>query len=303
MNENQGNESFKLKENKIRNKFFGIMDVYHNQDAKLGMELAIKEMTPFIHYIIKKRFSSYSKHYEDLLSQGTIGVMVGLPKYDPNISAPSTFFNFYIMHEISRYVDTFAKKTSSYYSSTIGMITKAKEKLEKSGQEYNEIDIARETGLNMDTISHCMKLLTMTNEMYIESEDFVEAQITEKSLSPEEEYIRKEESEAIHKAVMSLGEETPFIRMKFGLDGAFPLGIKVSDKDVAKRIGTSIEKVKRARHNAIRKLRNMPELRALFYDHFSDSEEDLLEEKQIAFVPVEIAKKMMDQCDEIEINF
>lgn len=307
MKENQNNNTAEntSKENGIRKRFVTIMDIYHNEDREKGMIMAIQEMTPFIHFIIKKKFSQYQKHYEDLVQQGTIGIIVGMEKYNPAISAPSTFFTYYIVHEMSRYIDTYAKKTTPYYAQQIAAISKAKEKFESAGVKYNEVDLASETGINIDTIHRCLNLINATNEMYIESEEFIDAQLSTKALSPEEEYLKKEEAEIVHKAVMSLdvlGYKATVA--KFGLEGTpFPSGQNVTDKEIANKYGVSLDNVKKARHIAARKLRKMPELRALFYDHYSDSEECLLEEKQISLVPVSTANKMLDQLEGIEIDF
>lgn len=288
--------------NKSTEKFKEIMTYYHGGKRELAIEMACNELSSFIHYKINKEYSAYLKYYEDMYNQGICGVLEGLKKYDPALGAPTTFFNFYIVHEISRFVDQFAKRTTSYYASNIATITRAQEKFDSSGKEYTEMDIARVTGLNLDTIHHCLKLMTMTNEMYIESEDFIESQISEKTLSPEEEYLKKEKTEALQKALSSLGEDAEIIAAKYGMDGTNSFKKELSDREVAKRFGIPVDRVKRARHNAIRKLRNMPELRSLFYDHLSDAEA-LMEENSVSFVPRATAEKIMDEYGEFEIDF
>jgi len=294
-----------LNTNKITDRFKVIMDKYHNGEQSYAMEMALAEMGDFVHFLIKKHFSKYVyDYYEDFVQQGYVGILEGLKKYDPSKGAPSTFFNFYIMHEITRFIDQNIKKSSPYYAANIGIIDKAIKKYEETNTPYTEMDIANATGLNLDTISTCLKIMERTNTMHIESEDFIDAKISEKPLTPEEAYLKKEESDIFYKAIHSLGEtEARILLTKFGLDGKMPFGETIADKDVAQEIGVSLDKVKRVRHMAVRKLKNKPELKALFYSHFTGAEDDLVEEKEVAFVPLQRANKMMDDLEAVEINF
>ena len=56
--------------------------------------------------------------------------------------------------------------------------------MEKEGREWGPSDIAIELGMNMETVIQCLAIQDRKNEMYYESDDVLEQNISEKSKSP-----------------------------------------------------------------------------------------------------------------------
>ena len=112
----------------VKARFYSIMEDYHSGDdtkVQYALERAMREMEGFIHLIIKRSYSTYTKKYfYDLLQEGYLGVAIGMKKYNPDISMPSTFFFPYIKHEMQGFITRNVDKTTSHYSSNIKKINK-----------------------------------------------------------------------------------------------------------------------------------------------------------------------------------
>ena len=69
-----------------------------------GREGACRDLEFFIMNIITRKFSTYvgndRSFYEDLMQAGRMGIIMALPKYDPDRSMPTTYFFNAIRHEM-----------------------------------------------------------------------------------------------------------------------------------------------------------------------------------------------------------
>lgn len=284
-----------------REKFYDICERYHSDDpekVKKALEDAINELEGFIHDIIKKKYSTYGKYYEDLVQEGKIGVMQGMQKYDPSKSLPTTFFNWYIIHEISRFIDTEVNKTTSHYSSHLTKINRVINKFEQEGRAWNPQDIAIETGIKMETIIQCLTIDKYKNQVYYDSDE-MEVQIKERGKSPEEQILENEQIKTLYGALKDLtDDEKEIIIMKYGLgaDG------QLSYKTISDKMNIPIEKVKKMRHEAIRKLRDNQGIKVAFKDYKKENEGNMLNSGTISIVPEEIAKSLMDQLEDAELE-
>lgn len=282
----------------IRERFKVIMQMYHEGETSKAAELAIAELENFIHATIRKYFSSYTKDYEDLYQSGIVGILTDLPNYDPEKGAPTTYFHFPIVHHISRYVNKYQKKTTSYYASTIGALTKAIDKFKKEGKDYTITDLCIETGLSYETIKTSMEIIDFSNDYSIESEDFADANITQNTLSPEDEYIKKTEAEILHQVIeFELSPlEAIVIKNEYGF-----LPKKLSSKVLSEKIGVPVDKIKKAKNIANRKIRQSPILQSWYKDYYKDV--DVQNKKNVEFVPIKVAKFILDECELIDIDF
>lgn len=287
----------------IREKFVTICEKYNSGDPVLkreSLDEAIEELKSFVHYVIKKKYSTYGKHYEDLVQEGCIGIMKGMEKYDPAKSLPTTFFNLYIIHEMSKFIDTEVNKTTSHYSSNLTKINRVIDKFETQSKKWTVTDIAVETGLNMETVIQCLNIKEYKNEMYYETDEILEANLSERSPSPEQQYIENERLDVLYKAISTLlPEEIQVLKYRYGLAGSKT----ISYKEIAKEMGVSIEKVRKYRHDAIRKLRHKANMRNIFRDYMSDGESNSITENDISLIPEQIATNIMNELEELDFNF
>jgi RNA polymerase sigma factor (sigma-70 family) len=223
-----------------------------------------------------------------------------MEKYNPEKSLPTTFFNLYIIHEMSKYIDTEVNKTTSHYSSNLTKINRVIDKFEAQSKKWTPTDIAVETGLNMETIIQCLHIKEYKNEMYYETYEILEANISERSPSPEQAYIENERMEILYNSISTLlPEEIQVLQYRYGLNGSKT----ISYKEIAKEMGISIEKVRKYRHDAIRKLRHKANMRNIFKDYVADSEKNSITENDISLIPEAAAEIMMSDLEEIDFNF
>ncbi len=303
--ENGDKKAFKTSERTeiIRQHFISICEKYHSDDEELKKEAikeAIDELKRFVHYVISKKYSTYGKYYEDLVQEGIVGIIKGLEKYDPEKSKPTTFFNLYIIHEMSKYIDTEVNRTTSHYSSNLTKINREIDKFEQQGRKWNANDIAVATGLNMETVIQCLHIKEYKNEMYYESDEMLEANISEHGDSPEQQYVKTERLKTLYNSISTLSpEEIQVLKYRFGLLGAQ----QISYKEIAKEMGVSIEKVRKYKYDAIKKLRHKSAMRSVFKDYINESENSTISETEIAIIPEEIINNQMKELEEIDLDF
>ncbi len=287
----------------VRKRFIGICAKYNSSDPEIkkeGINEAIEELKSFVHYVIKKKYSTYGKYYEDLVQEGIVGIIKGLEKYDPTKSLPTTFFNLYIIHEMSKYIDTEVNKTTSHYSSNLTKINRVIDKFEQQGRKWNPTDIAVETGLNMETVIQCLHIKDYKNEMYYETDENLESKISEHGDSPEQQFVKNERLAILYRSIGTLlPEEIQVLKYRYGLLGAQT----ISYKEIAKEMGVSIEKVRKYRHDAIKKLRHKSAMRSVFKDYINENDSNSLTEHDIAIIPEEIIDNTMKELAEIDIDF
>lgn len=284
-----------------RERFIEICEKYKSDnpvEKTQALEEAINEMEGFIHEIIKKNYSTYKKYYEDLVQEGKIGVMQGMKKYDPTQSLPTTFFKVYIVHEISKFIDTEVNKTTPHYSSNLMKINRIINKFEQEGRAWTPQDIAIETGIKLETIIQCLTIDKYKNEVYYNADD-VEIEIKEKGKSPEEQYLENETLTALYTAIAELSPtEKEIIIKKYGLGAEGQMAYKT----ISEALGIPIEKVKKIRHEAIRKLRESPSIRMAFQSYKKENDTNMVNAGSISMVPEEIANTIMDELAEIDLE-
>ena len=287
----------------VRQKFFDICERYNSGDEqtkKDACEDAINELQNFVHFVIKRKYSTYTKYYEDLVQEGILGILKGMEKYDPSKSLPTTYFNLYIIHEISKYIDTEVNKTTSHYSSNLTKINRVIDNFEQTGRKWDVNDIVVETGLNMETVVQCLNIKECKNEVYIDAEETPEFNIKDNHMTPEQEVIENERTNVLTDAIKTLlPEEQKVLTYRYGLGGTKV----ISYKEIAKQMGISIEKVRKYRHDAIRKLKYKATVRNTFKEYINDEEEKLRNSTQVALVQSDLATSMLDEIEELDIDF
>ena len=265
----------------VRQRFYSIMEDYHSNDpAKktYANERAMKEMEGFIHLIIKRSYSTYTKkYYYDLVQEGYLGVITGMEKYNPDISMPSTFFFPYIKHEMQKFITQTVDKTTAHYSSNIKKINKAIEKLEEKGIAYTNVDIAIQTGMTIETVDQSLAIRNRRDEVHIEAcpPYTIDSEMeTSREKTPEEQYMDDEEKRVIYRAMSTslTEEEYKILQYHFGLNDTDT----IPEGEIAKRMGIPKDKVKRLLNKAIRKLRQS-ELSNIYGDHMKKNDKFLEE--------------------------
>lgn len=287
----------------VKARFYSIMEDYHSNDERkrqYALERAMREMEGFIHLIIKRSYSTYTKKYfYDLLQEGYLGVAIGMKKYNPDISMPSTFFFPYIKHEMQGFITRNVDKTTSHYSSNIKKINKAIEMLEEKGIQYTNVDIAIQTGMTIETVDQSLAIRNCRDEVHIDAcpPNVIDAELEHSRMkTPEQEIMENEEKEVVYRTMNTLltDDEISVLEYHFGLNDVQV----ISEGEIAKKLQMPKDKVKRILNGAIRKLRQS-ELANLYSDSIK-REDKFLEEVQVSFIPREATESDIEFLSQID---
>ena len=289
----------------IRESFVKIMDKYHNgstQERQKALADAIGLLDGFVHLIIKRSYYTYAKKYfSDLLQEGYLGIVIGMEKYNPELSMPTTFFFPYIKHEMQGFITKNVDKTTSHYSANIRKINKAIDVFEKNNKQYTNVDIAIQTGMTIETVNQSMAIRNYRNEVHIDGcpGSVIDDKSVKKVQTPEEAYMEKEQSDIIQRSIINTltENEIKVLEMRFGINNKKIL----PEGEIAKILHVPKDKVKKLLNSAIRKLKDS-EMGSLFKDRLA-GQRALIEESCISFVPKEIAELEIEQMEAIEISF
>ena len=138
-----------------------IMRRYHEgtpdevEQAKLDI-LGI--MDAYILHQINTRYKTYAeKHFEEMQQSAYLGVMKGLPTYDPNRGKPTTWFSRYIDHEIQDFINKQVNHSSQHYNAAAKKINACIDRKIANNIPYTIGDIYRETNVPPKTIRECLK--------------------------------------------------------------------------------------------------------------------------------------------------
>ena len=259
---------------------------------KNSKEKMIEKLDMFVYYIIGRNFSTFKRFTKDLYQEGILGILKGFDAYNPEKSKPTTYFYIYIVHEMTEFVNLNVNKTTSHYAANIVKVKKAINHFEKAGRDWTIKDIAQETGISAETITQALNIMESSNEMHYETTDYLDAQISKRNPSPEEEYIKNEISQMLQDSIDTLDiNEANVIRLKYGLSGEEPM----SYKNIAARLGIQIDKIKKYHSAGIRKLRRCKIINGNFKG--LKREEKALNDSQIGIIPIKAAEAIMDEVD------
>lgn len=193
---------------------------------------------------------------------------------------------------MTEFVNLNVNKTTSHYAANIVKVKKAINHFEKAGRDWTIKDIAQETGISAETITQALNIMESSNEMHYETTDYLDAQISKRNPSPEEEYIKNEISQMLQDSIDTLDiNEANVIRLKYGLSGEEPM----SYKNIAARLGIQIDKIKKYHSAGIRKLRRCKIINGNFKG--LKREEKALNDSQIGIIPIKAAEAIMDEID------
>lgn len=284
----------KIPEGYDKNAYMELVNTYKEGMTimKNSKEKMIEKLDMFVYYIIGRNFSTFKKFTKDLYQEGILGILKGFDAYNPEKSKPTTYFYIYIVHEITEFVNLNVNKTTSHYAANIVKVKKAINHFEKAGRDWTIKDIAQETGISAETITQALNIMESSNEMHYETTDYLDAQISKRNPSPEEEYIKNEISQMLQDSIDTLDiNEANVIRLKYGLSGEEPM----SYKNIAARLGIQIDKIKKYHSAGIRKLRRCKIINGNFKG--LKREEKALNDSQIGIIPIKAAEAIMDEVD------
>lgn len=229
---------------------------------------------------IAQDYNNFGLPYLDLISEGNIGLMKAIERFDPNRGGKlSTYAAWWIKQTI--------KRALANQSKTIRLPVHLIEKVSRLRKTENELqkDLKRDPtneelgcalNLPVNKVAHLKSVSTRPASLDArvgkeENTELSELISDENATSPSEEFSKKSALEDIHSILSQLEErDATIIRMRFGLDDQIPKTLE----DVGNALNITRERVRQLQYNILRQLRTL-----LAEKERQRNEKDILEEK------------------------
>ena len=198
----------------------------------------------------------------DLISEGNIGLMKAVERFDPNKGAKfSTYGAFWIKQAIRRALDNQAKtiRLPSHVVERLGVLQRASTKLtEELGREPSDEELAEETGLSERKVQQYRRAAATPASLDAPIGDENDASkiadivADEKATLPSEEFSARMDLDLMNEFLGDLNErEVSILRRRYGLDGEQEKTLE----EIGVDYGLTRERIRQIEYAALQKLR------------------------------------------------
>lgn len=289
-----------------------LVNDYHSEDDYLKMNAAeeiIRSLGGLITSIINQRVDKSSQHYNDLVQEARIAVLMDLEKYDPDKARLSTFFFKRIKHAVHQYISEFINESSIYMQKNMKLV---KDKINDFEQmkilnpnfSFTNEMIATETNLSIEQVKNIRILIArQKGKTLYEEEPYADnpeagmpLKLADEQELLEDEILAKERIAFIRKAIQQLNsEEQQVILYAFGFIG----NQRYTNGEIASKMGISKDMVIRIVNRAKDKLKKILSSSDMYAEHEKYIEKIMGD--PLPLIPYEQANAMLEDIISSEI--
>jgi len=237
-----------------------ISEAFESRAQKVQHEL-FELIRKYIYSLIRQRvinanYRKDSDFFEEIVQMATIRFLEVLPKYDPKVSAPTTFFKPYINEVITRYIYEESQHVTQHDHKNMREVRAVIQFYERQNIKWTVKMISARTGLSDKVVQNTINLLENSTRVDVDKQTDLASNLP----TPEEVFIQREKMRNIMAAMNDVltDEERNFFLEIMNLDG----DKQIPYTDMAKRRGMSVRDVKKMYNNCIVKLSNSPTLKS-----------------------------------------
>ena len=211
---------------------------------------------------IANDYSNFGLPLLDLISEGNIGLVKAVERFDPNKGGKlSTYAAWWIKQSIKRALANQSKtiRLPVHLVDKIAKIRRVASALaEELQREPTDEELAMEMGMSVNKIAHLKTVSVRPTSLDApvgedESTSFGELVGDEEATTPYENLHTKSLSDDMNEIIDGLDErESAIIRMRFGLNGDRPMTLE----EVGQEFDITRERVRQLQNIALKKLRN-----------------------------------------------
>jgi RNA polymerase primary sigma factor len=225
---------------------------------------------------IARDYENYGLPLLDLISEGNIGLMKAVERFDPNKGAKlSTYAAWWIKQAIKRALADQGKtiRLPVHVVDKLFHIRKAESRLvELLGREPSDLEIAQETGLRAEQVRDYRKasIAPTSLDAKLGSEDdsnrVADVVADPNAAAPYQQAVEDSDNEILGEVIRTLSpREQTILQLRFGLNGENEKTLE----EVGAQFGVTRERIRQIQDEALRKLRKRIQQRDQKREEFS----------------------------------